>query len=71
MTCIHCGQELDPGRADFLAENSRPLVCMSCSSERPKVCFVSYDHKTAGHLVVVGNDPEQVRLATRAYKRQR
>jgi len=69
--CVFCGAEIAPERADFLRDVRRPMKCMSCSGERPKVCFTSYDHKTAGSLVVVGNDPEQIRLAKRAYRRER
>lgn len=69
--CILCGSEVDEFRAEFLIEKSRPVKCMGCSGEQPKFCLTTYDHKTAGHLVVVGTNPEQIRLAQRAYRRQR
>lgn len=71
MNCIRCGSQLDPDRAEFLTEKSRPLTCMSCSSERAKFCLMDFGHKTAPSLVVVGSDPEAVRVATRAYRRAR
>ena len=70
MTC-GCGAEIDPDRAEFLAEKNRPMVCLSCSSEQPKVCFMDYGHKTAPSLVVVGTDRESVRKAERAFRRAR
>ncbi len=69
--CVFCGAEIAPERADFLRDVRKPMKCMSCSGERPKAVFMEYGHKTAGSLVVVGNDPEQIRLARRAYKRER
>jgi hypothetical protein len=71
MTCQVCGQEIHPDRLEFLRMARKALTCLGCSNERPKVCLTSYDHKTAGHLVIVGTDPEQIRLAQRAYRRER
>ena len=71
MHCLRCGKCLDPDRAEALLSMGRPGSCLNCSTEAPKVCFTAYDHKTAGHLVVVGSDPEQIRMATRAYRRAR
>jgi hypothetical protein len=71
MNCLRCGKTLDPERAEALFSMGRPGSCVTCSTEAPKVCFTAYDHKTAGHLVVVGSDPEQIRMATRAYRRAR
>jgi hypothetical protein len=71
MTCTRCNSDVDPGRAEFLRETGRPVVCMTCSGEQAKVCFISYSHKTAGELVVVGTDPEAIRRAERAYRRAR
>lgn len=71
MTCNRCSSPVDNERANFLLECGKPVVCKSCSTEQPKVCFVDYAHKTAGSLVVVGNDPQQIRLAQRAYRRER
>lgn len=71
MTCSRCGADLDPDRAEFLRERQRPLTCMACSTEQPAVVFLDYSHKTAGSVVIVGSDPEQIRLARRAYARAR
>jgi len=69
--CVVCGFEVDPDRAEFLEDRKKPVKCMPCSGERPNVVFLEYGHKTAGSVVVVGTDPEQIRLARRAYKRER
>ena len=69
--CIRCGRAIDPDRAQFLTETGKPATCKACSTEQAAVCFVDYAHKTAGNLVIVGTNAEQVRLATRAYKRAR
>lgn len=71
MTCIHCGKHLDADRAEALAEMQKPMTCKSCSTETHCLCFMEYGHKTAGYLVRVGNDPEQRRLAKRAFQRDR
>jgi len=69
--CVLCGLEVDPDRADFLEGRKKPVKCMPCSGEQPNVVFLEYGHKTAGSVVIVGNNPEQIRLARRAYKRER
>ena len=66
-----CGAEIPEERLEFLRERQRPLSCVRCSGEQPAVCLVEYGHKTAGSVVVVGTDPEQIRLAQRAYRRAR
>jgi len=71
MKCLRCDQPVADERAEFLLETGRSVTCLGCSGESPKVCFTTYDHKTAGTLVVVGNDPEKVRMAQRAYRRAR
>ncbi len=71
MTCTRCNSEVDPDRADSLVETGKAATCLACSSEQPKVCFLSYCYKTAAELVVVGNDPESVRRAERAFRRAR
>ena len=71
MECVSCGLDVDPERAEFLVEGGRRVTCMGCSMEQPKVCFMDYSHKTAPSLVVVGTNPESIRLATRAFKRKR
>ena len=71
MECVSCGQEVDPERAEFLAESGRQVSCIHCTNELPRVCFMDYSHKTAPSLVIVGTKAESIRLATRAFKRKR
>ena len=71
MHCIRCGKEIDADRADALEAMGRQATCMPCSTETHKVVLMEYAHKTAGSVVVVGSNPEQIRLAQRAYRRAR
>jgi hypothetical protein len=71
VTCISCSKPIPEERAEFLAEAGKACVCVHCSSEQHKVCFLDYSHKTAPSLVVVGTNPEAIRLASNAYKRRR
>lgn len=71
MQCIRCAAPIPDERADFLRATGRPERCLRCSDESAKVVLVEYGHKTAGAAVVVGSDPEQIRLAQRAYRRAR
>ena len=71
MTCTRCNSEVDNDRAEFLRETGRPVVCITCSGEQAKVCFMDYGHKTAPSLVVVGTNPESIRKAERAFRRAR
>jgi hypothetical protein len=71
MATCGCGAEIHPDRAEFLLETGKALTCMTCSSERPKVCFMDYGHKTAPSLVVVGTNSEAIRKAERAFRRAR
>lgn len=71
MNCIRCNAEVCADRVEFLTSCHKPVTCVSCSSELPKVCLFDYSHKTAGSLVVVGTDAEQIRLARRVYCRSR
>ncbi len=71
MTCSLCSGPMDPDRAEFLAETHRPMVCMACSEERPKLVLMEYGHKTAGYAVPIPNNPEAQRMALRAYRRAR
>ncbi len=71
MKCLRCDQPVADERAEFLLETGRSVTCLGCSGEHRKVTFMSYGHKTAGSLVVVGHDPEQIRMASRAYRRAR
>ena len=69
--CVRCGYEVCSDRAEFLVDCGKPITCLNCSTESHKVCFVDYAHKTAGSIVIVGNDPEDIRRANRAYRRAR
>jgi len=71
MQCIRCAAEIPAERAEFLRNSGRPERCLRCSGEPAKTVLFEYGHKTAGSAVVVGSDPEQVRLAQRAYRRAR
>ena len=72
MECVSCGLDVDPERAEFLVECGRRVTCMGCSMEQPKVCFMDYSEgKTAPTLVIVGTNPESIRLATNAFRRRR
>ena len=71
MTCISCAKPIPEERAEFLAEAGKASVCVHCSAEKAKVCFLDYSHKTAPSLVVVGTNPESIRLANNAYRRRR
>lgn len=71
MSCVNCNGYVDPERAEALTEFGKPVTCKGCSMDTPRVCFMDYSHKTAPSLVVVGNNPEQVRLASNAYRRRR
>lgn len=71
MNCQVCQTEINPERLNFLLETKRPIICVSCSTEQAKMVLMDYAHKTAGAAVIVGNDPESIRLAQRAYRRAR
>lgn len=71
MTCSRCGVPIQEERVQFLFAMGKPFACVNCSAEKAKTCFLDYSHKTAPSLVVVGTDPEAIRLASRAYKRKR
>lgn len=71
MHCKLCQQTMPNERAEFLISAGKPVVCISCSNERPVITFMDYSHKTAPSLVIVGDNKEQVRMATRAYRRAR
>lgn len=70
-SCEKCHNPIPPDRLIFLIETNRPLVCLDCSQEKPKIVLMEYGHKTAGYPVVVGSDPESQRIAFRAFKRAR
>ena len=67
--CKLCGLPVPEERAEFLAEASKPVVCLPCSSERPRLVLMEYGHKTAGYPVIVPPGEEQ--KALRCYRRSR
>jgi hypothetical protein len=69
LACLYCRSEIPTERAGFLMDTGRPLVCVSCSAERPTMALMEYGHKTAGYLVIVPRGEEG--RALRAYKRSR
>jgi hypothetical protein len=71
MKCVRCQNVLDGDRIDYILTFHKERLCKSCTEERAKVCYMDYGHKTAPSLVVVGNNPEQIRMAERSYRRAR
>lgn len=71
MTCVRCHEVLDGDRVDYILTFNKERLCKSCTTERAKVCYMDYSHKTAPALVVVGNDKQQIQLAERAFRRAR
>jgi len=71
MKCNLCCAAMPVERVDFCLDHSKPVVCIQCSTEQAVTTFMDYSHKTAPSLVVVGNNPEQVRMAKRAFRRAR
>jgi hypothetical protein len=67
--CMHCKSLIPKDRATFLAETSRPIVCVNCTGETARLVLMDYGHKTAGYAVVVPRGDEQ--KAWRAYRRAR
>jgi len=70
MKC-RCGKRIAKARVNFLRETGRDMSCGDCSQEDKQLTLMEYGHKTAGTLIKVPNDPEQQRLALRAYHRCR
>jgi hypothetical protein len=56
-------------RVRFLRDNGRPMVCVDCSQETPRMVLMEYGHKTAGYAVIVPRGAEQ--RALRCFKRAR
>lgn len=77
MKCIICQNDIPQGRVEFLVENHKPMTCLTHSKEQPVKAFLNYEHKTAGFVVIVPNNPdgtnnnESIRIAKRAYERKR
>jgi hypothetical protein len=77
MTCIICNSGIPEGRVQFLIENHKLITCLQHSKEEPVKAFMSFEHKTAGFAVIVPNNSdgtnnaEKIRIAKRAYNRER
>lgn len=69
MNCPYCHLPISAERAEFLAETGRPVVCIACTGETPRLVLMEYGHKTAGYAVVVPRGDEH--KALRAYRRAR
>lgn len=69
MKCMYCNATIPQSRVEFLVENNRAAVCVSCSAETPRVVLMEYGHKTAGYAVIVPRGDEH--KAFRAYRRAR
>lgn len=68
MLCEVCGGEIPPERLDALPDTTR---CVVHSSAARTEGLLDYGHKTAPSLVILPNDPEQKRIARRAFRRAR
>lgn len=69
MNCSKCGKSIPQERLEILPHTQ---TCVKCSTEKAKVVFQVYDHKTAPSLVIIdGNDSDSIRLARRAHRRAR
>lgn len=67
--CIYCGSQVPAMRVRFLRGNARPMVCVHCTQEAPRMVLMEYGHKTAGYAVIVPRGAEQ--RALRCFKRSR
>lgn len=68
-TCSKCNVIIPLERLEILPNTQ---TCVNCSTEKRKIVFNVYDHKTAPSLVIIaGEDEEAIRLATRAHFRAR
>jgi len=66
---MHCQGKLPKQRAEFLRSSSRPMVCVNCCAETPRMVLMEYGHKTAGYAVIIPRGDE--RKALRCYRRSR
>lgn len=67
MASCFCGQEIPQERVE-LGFNT----CVKHSGQSPHVGFMTYGHKTAGEVTIISSsNPENVRIARRAYERKR
>jgi hypothetical protein len=69
VKCMYCSRRIPKMRLEFLRDNGRPMVCVHCSQETPRMVLMEYGHKTAGYAVIVPRGAEQ--LAQRCYRRAR
>lgn len=67
--CIHCRKSVPQERRDFLLSTGRPMVCIGCVGETPRMVLMEYGHKTAGYAVIVPRGSEQ--RALRCFRRSR
>ena len=68
-TCSNCNIEIPIERLEILPHTK---TCVNCSTERAKVCFQVYSHKTAPELILIdGDNEEAIRLARRVHRRSR
>jgi len=69
VNCTNCQSEIPVERLEVLPHTT---TCVNCSTEKRKVCFTVYDHKTAPSLIVIdGSDREAIRMARRVHRRSR
>ncbi len=67
--CNICNTKIPLERLEILPYTK---TCVNCSTEKRKVVFSVYDHKTAPSLVIIdGDNYEAIRLAERAHFRAR
>lgn len=69
MNCIYCTKPIPAERLEFLNSTGRPMVCIGCTGETPRMVLMEYGHKTAGYAVIVPRGSEQ--RALRCYRRSR
>lgn len=68
MNCSQCERPIPAERREALPETT---TCVACSNVKKVVGLMEYGHKTGGSLVMLPDDPEQIRLAYRSYRRAR
>ncbi len=71
--CDVCDLELSQERAMLIAgsNGALPCVCIEHSKVTKPKGFLNYGHKTAGEVIIIPNNPESLRKATREYRRAR
>lgn len=68
VKCRKCHQKIPEGRLEAVPDAT---TCVGCSDVQKVKGLMDYGHKTAGAIVMLPDDPEQQRLAFRAYRRAR